>query len=297
MRLSNLFVFILFVCPSSVFSWGSREYQVGDVITGNAGGTQGDYHVEYWKDGGSGSMTLGEGCDFSCQWGQVNNILFRKGVRPGTRDEIVVYDADYKPQGNSYLSIYGWFKNPLVEYYIIESWGSWKPPSDKRSRGTVESDGGTYDIYYNSRTGASIEGNKTFQQYWSVRREKKTSGTITCANHFKAWEDIGMKIGTFYEVSFNVEAYKSPGGQADVTVSIGLIDTAEITGVSSSGRSGVTTISPVNRFTPETMYNVLGRKITGLSGRVAVPGRHFIQFGTSNRASGVYFSIPDKCDR
>ena len=237
MRLNCFLVFMLSLCSSRVFGWG-QNYDVGDVISNNAAGTQGDYHVEYWKDGGSGSMTLGEGCNFSCQWGQVNNILFRKGVRPGTRDEIIVYDADYNPQGNSYLSIYGWFENPLVEYYIIESWGSWKPPTDKTVRGTFESDGGTYDIHANSRTGASIHGNTTFQQYWSVRRQKQTSGVITCANHFKAWEDAGLSIGDFYEVSFNVEAYQSPGGQADVVVSIGP-DAVKTTGTAGFNRSGL----------------------------------------------------------
>jgi len=293
MRLNHILVLVISLCSASVFGWG-QNYNVGDVISNNASGTQGDYHVEYWKDGGSGTMTLGEGCNFSCQWGQVNNILFRKGVRPGSRDEVIVYDADYNPQGNSYLSIYGWFEDPLVEYYIIESWGSWKPPNDKRSKGTFSSDGGTYDIYQNSRTGASIKGNTTFQQYWSVRQQKTTSGTITCANHFKAWENAGMKIGRFYEVSFNVEAYQSPGGQANVNVSIGsgVVHTDGTTG--DFNRSEMYRItSPINIFTPATMYNALGRKLTGMSDRV-VPCKHSVLIGIPNKAGGVYFSIPEQ---
>jgi hypothetical protein len=127
------------------------------TITSNQTGKQGDYYYEYWKDNGTGTMTLGEGCNFTCQWGQVGNILFRKGVRPGTRNQVITYTADYKPTGNSYLSIYGWFKNPLVEYYIIESYGTYKPGG--ASKGTVETDSGTYSIHQNQRTGPSIEGN------------------------------------------------------------------------------------------------------------------------------------------
>ncbi|NLJ83913.1 MAG: glycoside hydrolase family 11 protein, partial [Halanaerobiaceae bacterium] len=37
------------------------------------------YDYEYWKDSGYGSMTLGSGGTFSCQWSNINNILFRKG--------------------------------------------------------------------------------------------------------------------------------------------------------------------------------------------------------------------------
>jgi hypothetical protein len=236
-------------------------------------------------------MTLKEGGNFSCEWSQVNNILFRKGVRPGSKNEVIAYTADYKPQGNSYLSIYGWFEDPLVEYYIIESYGTWNPGSDKKSKGTFESDSGTYDIFENTRTGASIKGsNSTFQQYWSVRKKKRTSGVITCANHFSAWEKAGMKIGKFYEVSFNVEAYQSSGGKADVVMAI---DTGTVKLPTSIGQDrSVTFITPINGFTPSTLYNVLGQKITGLSERVNITGQHSVMFNSPTSANGVYFSIP-----
>ena len=308
MRLKSVSILILSVLFYSVFA---QELAVGTTISSNRTGRQGNYYVEYWKDGGSGTMTLGEGCNFSCQWGQVNNILFRKGVRPGSKNEIVVYEADYQPTGNSYLSIYGWFKNPLVEYYIIESWGSWKPPNDKRSKGTIETDGGTYDIYQNSRTGPSIEGNKTFQQYWSVRQSKRTSGTITCANHFDAWKSKGMTIGSFYEVSFNVEAYQSGGGKADVKVTI---DTIGATGANngSKGRRAqpvagagganglqhvrvtanhspaITFDMPAEGYASMKVYDLLGREVATLGGKVYSAGQHSITFNTSRLTSGVY---------
>jgi endo-1,4-beta-xylanase len=277
MRLNYTFNFQSVVLLLMIFIQDS----VAQTISSNKTGKQGDY-----------TMTLGEGCNFSCEWGQVNNILFRKGVRPGSKDVKIVYSAVYKPQGNSYLSIYGWFENPLVEYYIIESWGSWKPPSDKRSKGTVETDSGTYDIYQNSRTGASIKGSGTFQQYWSVRRVKRTSGIITCANHFNAWEKAGMTIGKFYEVSFNVEAYQSSGGNADVTVSMGTV--LDTTGILSSSGSGTykTFILPVNCNGSMNIYNPLGQKIAALSGREYSDGQHTVMFNASNRASGVYVLSP-----
>ncbi|MBN1309320.1 MAG: glycoside hydrolase family 11 protein [Chitinispirillaceae bacterium] len=291
MHIKRILLFLLVLRLIPVFAQWGREYKEGDVISSNASGTQGDYHIEYWKDGGTGSMTLKEGGNFSCEWGQVNNILFRKGMRPGSREEMVVYEADYNPQGNSYLSVYGWFQNPLVEYYIIESWGDWRPPGNA-TKGTLETDGGTYDIHQNTRTGSSIEGdNKTFQQYWSVRRVKRTSGVITCANHFKAWEDAGMTIGKFYEVSFNVEAYRSSGGEADVIVAIGT-DIVDITINTHFSRSGAV-MMPVNSYTPATLYNALGQKITGMSGSGTFQGQHSVLFNPANRASGAYFTLPE----
>ncbi len=175
---------------------------------------------EIWTDSTAGCMT-NTANGFMATWTNAQgNYLARKGVRPGSTSPIVTYSADYNPNGNSYLAVYGWTQNPLVEYYIVESWGSWRPPGDQAEMlGTVTSDGGTYDIYRSERVNQpSIEGNKTFYQYWSVRQSKRTSGTITVAQHFDAWEAYGLSMGTFYEVSMVVEGYYS-SGNANVSVS------------------------------------------------------------------------------
>lgn len=166
-------------------------------------------------------MTLGSGGAFSAQWSNVGNILMRKGLRPGSKSQTVTYSASYNPSGNSYLCVYGWTTNPLVEYYIVESWGSWRPPGGS-SKGTVTTDGGTYDIYETTRTNQpSIEGTKTFKQFWSVRTSKRASGTITCANHFNAWASKGMNMGSMYEVSLTVEGYQSSGTANVTSMSMG----------------------------------------------------------------------------
>jgi endo-1,4-beta-xylanase len=182
-------------------------------------GTHCGLTFEYWKDRGDGCLTnTADG--FSVEWSNINNLLGRKGVRPGGKSNIVTYEADYRPNGNSYLSVYGWTRNPLIEYYIVDSWGNWRPPGGMGQVGTVTSDGGTYDIYKTQRVNQpSIDGNATFYQFWSVRQQKRTSGTITVANHFDAWAKQGLTLGTFYEVSLVVEGYQS-SGSADVKLSI-----------------------------------------------------------------------------
>ncbi|UOQ74174.1 glycoside hydrolase family 11 protein [Hymenobacter cellulosilyticus] len=197
------------------------QQTIAQTITANQIGNQGGYTYEYWKDSGTGSMTLGSGGAFSVTWSNIGNLLARKGLRPGAKNQTVTYAATYSPNGNSYLCVYGWFTSPMVEYYIVDSWGSWRPPGGT-SVGTVTSDGGTYDLYRTQRVNQpSIQGTATFYQYWSVRTAKRTSGTITVANHFNAWQSRGWTVGSMYEVSLTVEGYQSSGTANVTSMSMG----------------------------------------------------------------------------
>lgn len=103
------------------------------------------------------------------------------------------------PSG-SYLTLYGWSTNPLVEYYVVDSWGSsFTPPGNAQSMGTVTTDGGIYTIYRTQRVNApSIIGTATFYQYWSVRIARRSTGVnsvITFANHVSAWRQRGWNPG------------------------------------------------------------------------------------------------------
>ncbi len=199
------------------------------TFTENITGSEDGYDYELWKDTGTTSMTITGGGTFSCEWSNINNALFRKGQKydsTKTYQELgniqVDYDVDYNPNGNSYLCVYGWTKDPLVEYYIVDSWGTWRPPG-ATPIDTITVDGGTYDVYHTIRENQpSIIGNTTFDQYWSVRTDKKTSGTITVSQHFAEWEKLGLKMGKMYEVALCVEGYQSSGSatvkQFDISV-------------------------------------------------------------------------------
>ena len=197
---------------------GNTEVKAATVLYNNTEGSDGAYTYALWKDYGETSMTVNGNGKFECWWQNIGNALFREGVKfdcTKTYQQIgnisINYGVDYQPNGNSYLCVYGWTRNPLVEYYIVESWGTWRPPGAS-PKGTIYVDGGTYEVYETTRYNQpSIDGDTTFQQYWSVRTSKRTSGTISVTEHFKAWEKLGMRMGNLYEASLNIEGYQSSG--------------------------------------------------------------------------------------
>lgn len=177
-----------------------------------------DWDYELWKDYGNTEMILtGEGT-FTYRWSEINNALFRIGRKfdcTQTWEEIgditITYGADYFPVGNSYLCVYGWNREPLVEYYVVQSWGNWRPPGAE-SLGTITVDDATYDVYCTTRVNQpSIDGTQTFQQFWSVRKGKCSAGTVSLTEHFKGWESLGMELGNLYEAALTVEGYQSTG--------------------------------------------------------------------------------------
>ena len=200
------------------------------VFTENIVGTEGEYGYELWKDRGDTTFKLGEGGAFSCEWKNINNALFRRGQKfdcTKTYEELgnisVNYGVDYKPDGNSYMCVYGWTRDTLIEFYIVDCWGTWRPPGAPAALGSVVVDGAEYDIYKTTRyEQPSIDGTQTFDQFWSVRKQKPTpvegsklEGTISVSKHFDAWKKCGLELGKMYEIALTIEGYQS-AGTADV---------------------------------------------------------------------------------
>ncbi|WP_242840034.1 glycoside hydrolase family 11 protein, partial [Ruminococcus flavefaciens] len=194
---------------------------------GNIGG----FDYEMWNQNGQGQVSMNPGAgSFSCSWSNIENFLARMGKNYDSQkknykafgDITLSYDVEYTPRGNSYMCVYGWTRNPLMEYYIVEGWGDWRPPgNDGERKGTVTLDGHTYDIAKTMRYNQpSLDGTATFPQYWSIRQQSGSAnnqtnymkGTISVSKHFDAWSQAGLDMsGTLYEVSLNIEGYRSNG--------------------------------------------------------------------------------------
>lgn len=201
------FLFVMAMGFSSIFS--STAYAATD-------------YWQNWTDGGGTVTTVnGSNGNFSVSWTNCGNFVVGKGWQTGTANRVVNYNAGaFSPSGNGYLTFYGWTRNSLIEYYVVDSWGTYRPTGTYK--GTVNSDGANYDIYTSMRYNApSIDGTQTFQQFWSVRQSKRATGSnvqINFGNHVNAWKSKGMNLGSSWSYqSLCVEGYQS-SGYANVTV-------------------------------------------------------------------------------
>jgi hypothetical protein len=181
------------------------------------------YTFEMWKQTpGTVKMTVpNDEAKFDVEWSNIQNFVARVGLgfdETKTHQQIGTFTADLAFQkstiqnGLAYFGIYGWTVDPLIEFYVMEDWVSWRPrggdQSGHQSKGTITVDGAQYDVVTRQMNDQpSIKGTSSFQQVFSIRQQTRTSGSISISEHFKEWEKLGIKLGKLYEVTIKVESY------------------------------------------------------------------------------------------
>jgi endo-1,4-beta-xylanase len=134
-------MFKLITAVSAVSALAGRA--AAQALTSSSTGTSGGYYYSFWTDGaGSISYENLDGGRYTATWSGDGNWVGGKGWATGS-DRAISFSGTYSPNGNSYLSVYGWTKSPLVEYYVVENYGTYDPSSAATEIGTVDSDGST----------------------------------------------------------------------------------------------------------------------------------------------------------
>jgi len=203
----------------------TEQVTANPKIRGYQSGTNGGYFWSLWTDDAGGYVDYQNGSDgnYSVSWDYNGNFTCGKGWSSGSTNRNVGYNCGaHTCNGGGVFAYYGWSRNPLMEYYVNERWGSSRPTGTRR--GSVSSDGGTYDIYTATRYNApSIDGTQTFTQIFSTRTSQNSTGsshTITFANHANAWRNVGYGLGSDMSPAaiLLTEGYGGSNGYCNATV-------------------------------------------------------------------------------
>ncbi|OUM65765.1 glycoside hydrolase family 11 protein, partial [Piromyces sp. E2] len=185
----------------------------------------GGIDYELWFNGGSNSATFYSDGSMSCSFCDTLNYICRTGLSfDSTKpyNQIGHLYADYKYIEKdtrnieySYIGVYGWTKDPLVEYLIVENWIGNPPGVENlgKNYGDFIIDGTEYSIYEFDRTGHSIVGEASYKRYFSVRKTPNSCGTIDITAHFEQWDNIGLTLGNLYEA----KVFAQVGGNSSQT--------------------------------------------------------------------------------
>ena len=128
-----------------------------------------------------------------------------------TYQELGMFSADFAEThtgtagGYSYIGIYGWMATPTLDFYVVEDAFDNSPPiqpGGSSNLGTVQVDGGTYDVYFYQTSHITPPINEVY----SIRQTRRRCGHISISDHFSKWANLGLfmaaemdRVGIFVE--------------------------------------------------------------------------------------------------
>ena len=145
-------------------------------------GTNNGYFWALDNDQGGYIIIVMSGGNYSVSW-NYNETLLVVGMGYGSSNRVMAIIVYYSCNGGG-VYYYGWSDSWSI---VMKNGGSGR--QQRNSFRSVNSDGGSYDIYTSMRYNApSIDGNQTFRQIYSTNITEFSWAPlqITFANHYNA---------------------------------------------------------------------------------------------------------------
>lgn len=98
-----------------------------EVVTASTTGTYGGYWFSNYVESNTGSTLTLNGNSYSLQWTTAaQDVVAGIGWQTGAA-RTINYSGSLSATGDSLIALYGWTTSPLVEYYVIEKYGTYNP--------------------------------------------------------------------------------------------------------------------------------------------------------------------------
>ena len=109
-------IFMLLFCMKGAYSQKIAQNKIGN---------HNGFYYSFWNDKTSGtvSMTLKSDGRYKIKWTNIGNFTAGKGWSTGKEDRVICYSGKFNGGSNGFLALYGWTKDTLIEYYVIENYG------------------------------------------------------------------------------------------------------------------------------------------------------------------------------
>jgi endo-1,4-beta-xylanase len=223
-----------------VFLWGCQNQPTGPELSnpvdggrlrGYESGSCGSYWYTHWTNGGSASFNCNGSNGFSLSF---SGASFVSGIGWSSGSSRTISWSGSCSGCNWGPGVYGWQRNPLIEYYIGKSGGS--------SAGTYTCNGNSYNLNIDRRYGQpSIDGTSDFDQY---NCNGPRNGPVDMGCHFNAWRNLGKGGSSQDYMVVMVESWSGGSGSANVSLGGGggsTTTTAYSTTTTSGGYTTTTT--------------------------------------------------------
>ncbi|KAM7210620.1 putative endo-1,4-beta-xylanase A [Rhypophila decipiens] len=187
--------------------------------TPSSEGRHGGFYYRFWEDGkANGQVNYRNGPEgsYTVNWTMCSNFFGGKGWDNGDPRRTISYSGSYQPNGNGWVSVYGWTSDPFVEYYVVESFGTLTPGAAISRPKRMHANGSNYTIGVTRRH--AWDEPTLVTQVWSIRDRKRVAGTVDMGLHFDAWEkEFNVTFGKHDWQLVAIEGYYS-SGNVSITV-------------------------------------------------------------------------------
>ncbi len=237
------------LCAAAVVCMTAQPFCAVSAVSFTEGETDDRYCYSEFEDTYPGSedtaqgthkLTVGEQGCFTCEWDGIFNYRAEVGRKFKTdasfrnfSDVVFNYEMQINPRGNCWYGVHAKFENQ-PELYIVDGWGSWRPPGGQGFLGSGTANGKRYDYYQVTRYNQpGVEGTQLVTELWAVAATSSTrqnttnrvKGEISISQHLRRLAELKSAYAAVYDSQLRcaalfAEGYGGGSGDSDCELTV-----------------------------------------------------------------------------